>query len=96
MFNTNMEGPKSKVQDYPTFEGIKPIIKLYLDKGKQYLECSTIMVTPNMPHPKSTIEILQDTFHHININPLFDEPPSLNVNKALSKYPKRTLRLDFK
>jgi hypothetical protein len=41
------------------------------------------------------IEILQSTFEHININPLFDEPPLLNGNKALPKYLKRTLRLDF-
>lgn len=43
---------------------------------------------------ESTIEIIQGTFEHININPLFDEPPPIKENKTLPKYSKRMLRLD--
>lgn len=57
-FNNNLEGPKSKIQDNPTFKSMQPMINLYLDKGKQPLEFSTIKVTPKRPHQDSTIEIL--------------------------------------
>jgi len=71
------------------------MINLDLDKGKQSLEFSNTMMTPIRSHQESTIEILQSTFEHININPLFDEPPSINGTKNLLKYPKRMLRIDF-
>ena len=48
-----------------------------------------------MSHQESSIEILQGTFEHININPLFDEPPPIKGNTILPKYPKRTLRIDL-
>ena len=57
-FNTNFEGPKSKVQDNPIFGDMQPMINLDLDKGKQPLEFSTTRVTPKIIHQDSTIEIL--------------------------------------
>lgn len=90
-----MKGPKYKYQDNSTFENIQPMINFDLDKGKQYLELLTTKVTPKKLYKESTIEIIQGTFEHININPIFDEPPSINRNKTLSKYPKRKLRIDL-
>ena len=55
----------------------------------QPLELSNAIMAPIRSHQESTIEILQGTFEHINVNPLFDEIP------PIPKYPKRTLRLDF-
>ncbi len=60
-----------------------------LDKGKQPLEFSNTIMAPIRSHQKPTIEILQSTFEHINVNPLFDEIP------PIPKHPKRKLRLDF-
>ena len=71
------------------------MIKLDLHKGKKSLEFSTRKVTPKRIHQDSTIEFLQGTFKHININPLYDTPPSNNVNQSSSKYPKWTLRIDL-
>ena len=71
------------------------MINLELDKGKQPLEFSNTMMAPIRSHQESTIKILQSIFEHININPLFDEPPPINGNMTLPKYPKRTLRLDL-
>lgn len=65
------------------------MINLDLDKGKQPLGFPNTMMAPIRSHQESTIEILQGTFEHINVNPLFDEIP------PIPKYPKRTLRLDF-
>lgn len=53
------------------------MINLDLDKGKKTLEFSNMKITPMRSHQESTIKILQITFEHINIDPLFDEPPSL-------------------
>ena len=52
-------------------------------------------MAPIKSHQESSIKILQGTFEHININPLFDEPPPIKGNKILPKYPKRKLRLDL-
>ncbi len=46
-------------------------------------------MAPIRSHQESTIKILQSTFEHINVNPLFDEIP------PIPKHPKRKLRLDF-
>ena len=92
-FNPNLEWPKSKVQDNPTFGIMQPMINLDLDKGKQSLDFSTTKVTPKRIHHDSSIDILQGTFEHINITPLYDAPPSNNVNQPSSKYPKRTLKI---
>jgi len=88
-FNPNLEGPKSKNQTNTTIEKIQPMINLDLDKGKQPLEFSNAIMAPIRSHQEPTIEILQSTFEHINVNPLFDEIP------PIPKHPKRTLRLDF-
>ena len=55
----------------------------------QPLELSIAIMGPIRSHQESTIEILQGTLEHINVNPLFGEIP------PIPKYPKRTLRLDF-
>jgi hypothetical protein len=94
-FNPHLEGPKSKHQNNPTLENIKPMINLDLEKGEKPLEFSNTHMTPIRSHEESTIEILQSTFEHININPLFDKPPSINGNKTLPKYPKRMLRIEL-
>ena len=95
-FNTNLEGPKSKSHDNSTSKNMQPMVNLDIDKGKQPLELSTIKAKPKIPHQESTIEILYGTFEHININPLFDEHPSLNAKKNHLKYLKRTSRIDLK
>ena len=59
------------------------------------MEFSTTNVTPKRIHQDSSIEILQGIFEHINIKPLYDAPPSNNVNQPSSKYPKQTLRIDL-
>ena len=56
----------------------------------QPLELSNAIMAPIRSHQESTIEILQGTFEHINLNPLFDKI------SPIPKYPKRMLRLDFK
>ena len=94
-FNAHVEGPKSKNQTDTTIETIQTMINLDLDKGKQPLEFSNAIIPPIRSHQESSIKILQGTFEHININPLFDEPPPIKGNMALPKYPKRTLRLDL-
>lgn len=71
------------------------MINLDLDKGKKPLEFSNTKITPIRSHQDSTIEILQSTFKHINISPLFDKPSSINEKKTLPKYPKKTLRIDL-
>ena len=52
-------------------------------------------MTPIRFNQESSIEILQGTFEHININPLFDEPPPRKGNMTLPKYPKMMLRIDL-
>ena len=59
------------------------------------MEFSNAIMTPIRSHQESSIEILQGTFQHININPLFDEPLLIKGNTILPKFPKRTLRLDL-
>ena len=71
------------------------MINLDLDKGKKPLEFSNAIMEPIRSHQESSIKILQGTFEHININPLFDEPPPIKGNTTLPKYPKRMLRLDL-
>ena len=71
------------------------MINLDLDKGKKPLEFSNTLMAPIRSHQQSIIKILQSTFEHININPLFDKPPPINANKTLPKTPKRTLKLDL-
>lgn len=72
-FSADLEGPRSQVQNYSTFETVQPMINLDLNKGKQPFNCSNMMIPPSISHQESTTEILQSTFEHININPLFDE-----------------------
>lgn len=71
------------------------MINFDLEKRKKLLEFSNPIMTSIRSHQKSTTKILQSIFEYININPLFDEPPSINRNKTLPKYPKRKLRLDL-
>ena len=94
-FHPHLEQPKSKNQTNSTIEITQPMINLDLDKGKQPLGFPTAIMEPMRSHQESTIKILQITFEHININPLFDEPQPMKGNKTIPKYPKRTLRLDF-
>ena len=71
------------------------MINLDLDKGKKPLEFSNTIMALIRSHQELAIEILQSTFEHININPLFNEPQPMKGNKTLPKYPKRMLRLDL-
>ena len=71
------------------------MIDLDLDKGKQPLEFLNTMMAPIRSHQESMIKILQSTFEHININPLFEKPQPMKGKKTLPKYPKRTLIIDL-